>query len=148
MDTVQKQYETRNKDSMELTKRAFEFEDMKDIPLIFNTSNYFSFGYSPDEIPADYYTSIESMYSHQVAQFEAEHQPEGERPRVEHEIVDRPSAFGENRPSVLEGGPLPLVHEVVDQGVVHVETYGLDPVQAKVAVAINPLARRRRRHCR
>ena len=70
MDKVQKQYESRNNESMELTRRAFEFSDTPDIPFIFNTANYFSFGYSPDDIPDDYYTSSAGMYKHQISQFE------------------------------------------------------------------------------
>lgn len=70
MDTVKRKFKERNAESMELTRRAFEFEDMKEVPFVFNTANYFSFGYSPDELPADYYTSIEAMYRRQIAQFE------------------------------------------------------------------------------
>ena len=70
MNSVARQYEARDTESMELTRRAFEFEDTKDIPFVFNTANYFSFGYSPDELPDDYYTSIQAMYDRQIGQFE------------------------------------------------------------------------------
>ena len=69
MDSIAKRYEERNTVSMELTRRAFEFVDTKDVPFIFNTANYFSFGYSPDELPDNYYTSIQGMYDRQVGQF-------------------------------------------------------------------------------
>ncbi len=70
MDSVKKTYEAQNAESMELIKGAFEFKDMKDIPFVFNMSNYFSFGYSPEELPDDYYTSPEVMYKRQISQFE------------------------------------------------------------------------------
>lgn len=70
MDNIYEMYEERNRTSMQLVKNAFEFKESKDVPFIFNTANYFSFGYPPEELPADYYTSIESMYKRQIAQFE------------------------------------------------------------------------------
>jgi uroporphyrinogen-III decarboxylase len=54
---------------MSLIKDAFNFKDTIDVPFIFNTANYFSFGYSPEEIPEDYYTNPASMYRRQVEQF-------------------------------------------------------------------------------
>lgn len=70
MDIIQELYKQRNSVSMELIKDAFQFKDMEDIPFIFNTANYFSFGYRPEEIPDDYYTNPASMYARQVEQFE------------------------------------------------------------------------------
>ena len=70
MGTVQDLYKDRNTESMELTRRAFEFRDTKDVPFIFNTANYFSFGYAPEELPDDYYTSPQAMLDRQTRQFE------------------------------------------------------------------------------
>jgi uroporphyrinogen-III decarboxylase len=70
MDSLADKYKQRNKISMELTNAAFEWKDSKDIPFIFNTANYFSFGYSRDELPKDYYETPEAMYRRQIQQFE------------------------------------------------------------------------------
>jgi len=70
MESLVKKYESRNEESKYLTKKAFEYKNMKDIPFIFNTANYFSFGYPPDEIPDDYYNTPEAMYKRQNEQFE------------------------------------------------------------------------------
>lgn len=70
MSSLAEKYEQRNSESIELTKRAFQWKEMKDIPFIFNTANYFSFGYSPEELPDDYYETPEAMYKRQIRQFE------------------------------------------------------------------------------
>ena len=70
MDKVPSLYADRNSRSMDLIKRAFDFEEPKEVPFIFNTSNYFSFGYPPEELPEDYYITPASMYERQVRQFE------------------------------------------------------------------------------
>jgi uroporphyrinogen-III decarboxylase len=70
MDNLQSKYQKRNEKSMELVNNAFSFKEAKEVPFIFNTANYFSFGYPEEELPEDYYTSIESMYNRQIEQFQ------------------------------------------------------------------------------
>lgn len=69
MDTVSGLYRERNEKSMQRIRDAFNFRDTGDTPFIFNTANYFSFGYPPGEIPDDYYTSPKAMLKRQIAQF-------------------------------------------------------------------------------
>ena len=70
MDRISQLYKKRNLESMKLIKDAFNFRVSKDTPFIFNTANYFSFGYATDEIPDDYYTDPKVMMEKQIAQFE------------------------------------------------------------------------------
>ena len=70
MDKIKELYEKRDAASKELIRRAFEFQEPKEVPFVFNTANYFSFGYSPEELPEDYYTDPAAMYKRQIGQFE------------------------------------------------------------------------------
>ncbi len=70
MSSLTEKYEQRNRESFELTKMAFEWKEMKDVPFIFNTANYFSFGYAPEELPDDYYETPEAMYKRQIQQLQ------------------------------------------------------------------------------
>ena len=55
-----------------------------------------------------------------VAEFEVEGEAQRECCGVEHQVVDRPAELFEVCAAVVERCPLPLVYEVVDEGVVHV----------------------------
>lgn len=70
MDNIPELYKERNKRTMELVEKTFEFKNSKEAPFIINNANYFLFGYSKNEIPEDYISNPESMYKRQVAQFE------------------------------------------------------------------------------
>lgn len=70
MDNIAELYQKRNDYTLQLLDDAYNFRDVKDIPFLFNTANYFSFGYPPEEVPVDYYTSRESQYNNQIGQFE------------------------------------------------------------------------------
>ncbi len=70
MDNIPGLYKERNEKTMELIEKTFNFKNSTEAPFIINNANYFSFGYSKEELPEDYYTSPESMYKRQVTQFE------------------------------------------------------------------------------
>jgi len=70
MDRIPELYEKRNEYTMQLVEDAFNFKEGKDTPFLFNTANYFSFGYKPEDVPEDYYTDPQSQYENQIRQFE------------------------------------------------------------------------------
>jgi len=70
----------------------------------------------------------------QIAVVEVDGQAADDARRVEVEMLDRPTPIGEALPDVAVGALLPLLHPVVDQGVVHVVADGPDLAQVQGAV--------------
>ena len=79
----------------------------------------------------------------QVAQRGVDREPARDEAGQELQVLDRPAMLEELGLEVLVRAPLPHVHVVMDQGVVHVVADGFDGPQVERAVRKQPPAGRR-----